>query len=108
MLRSAPLLAGRSGSELSSAQRLHLPSGCFSGDVQEVMPEKQGRGAAPSRRASARRESAEAAACGRRAAAVPACRSSAGSSDTPGVAVDSTQGACGPAARRHTRSLQRV
>lgn len=103
-LRASPVGASLGRAPSASAHRLgpfgaqhvlHLPSGCFSDDLQETMPEKQGAAH------SAERQSLW-------AGAIPACRSLVGSSDTPGVAVDSTQGACDSAAHRHTRGLQRV
>lgn len=97
-LRASPVGASLGRAPSASAHRLgpfgaqhvlHLPSGCFSDDLQETMPEKQGAAH------SAEWQSLW-------AGAIPACRSLVGSSDTPGVAVDSTQGACDSVAHRHT------
>lgn len=75
-LRASPVGASLGRAPSASAHRLgpfgaqhvlHLPSGCFSDDLQETMPEKQGAAHSAERQSlcSVRPESAKAAACGR-------------------------------------------
>lgn len=91
----APLLTGWGPSELNTCCTCHLVvfrmicrKRCQRSKAAAHSAEQQSL-------CSVRPESAK-------AGAIPACQSLVGSSDTPGVAVDSTQGACDSVAHRHT------